>query len=78
MQQTIKERCPQWKKCGGCQLQNLSYEQQLARKQRQAQELLGGFCHVEKIIGMEKPVNYRNKVHAAFALDNWRKIVSGG
>ena len=69
--------CPHYKKCGGCQLQKLSYDRQLIRKQRYAEELLGDFGRVEKIIGMEKPEHYRNKVHAAFALDNRRKIISG-
>ncbi len=69
--------CPHYRKCGGCQLQKLPYEKQLTRKQRHAQELLGGFCKVENIIGMESPANYRNKVHAAFALDSRRKIISG-
>ncbi len=69
--------CPHYRKCGGCQLQKLPYEKQLARKQRRAEELLGGFCKVENIIGMADPTNYRNKVHAAFALDNRRKIISG-
>jgi len=69
--------CPNWRKCGGCQLQKLPYDKQLVRKQRYAEELLSGFCRVEKILGMEKPTNYRNKVHAAFALDSRRKIISG-
>ncbi len=69
--------CPNYRKCGGCQLQKLPYEKQLIRKQRHAEELLGGFCRLENIIGMDVPTNYRNKVHAAFALDNRRKIISG-
>jgi len=69
--------CPHYRKCGGCQLQKLPYDKQLIRKQHHAEQLLGGFCKVEKIIGMESPENYRNKVHAAFALDNRRKIISG-
>lgn len=69
--------CPHFRKCGGCQLQKYPYERQLIRKQRYAEDLLSGFCHVEKIIGMHYPLHYRNKVHAAFALDNKKKIVSG-
>lgn len=69
--------CPQRHKCGGCKLQNLSYERQLQLKQGQLISLLGEFGHVENIIGMATPLHYRNKVHAAFGLDGRRNIVSG-
>ena len=77
METTRPLPCPHAKKCGGCQLQHLPYEKQLALKQRQAQELLGGFGPVLPVLGMEEPTHYRNKVTAAFALDARRKIVSG-
>ena len=69
--------CPHFRQCGGCQLQNLPYPQQLRRKQKQLEELLGEFAPVRPILGMEEPSHYRNKVHAAFALDERRQIVSG-
>ena len=69
--------CPHRRSCGGCQLQNLSYPEQLGHKQRQEIGLLGRFGHVEEIWGMDEPYHYRNKVHAAFALDRRRQIVSG-
>ena len=69
--------CPHARKCGGCQLRHLSYAQQLQYKQRRAQELLGRFGPVSPILGMEEPLHYRNKVHAAFGLDSRRQIVSG-
>ncbi len=77
METTRPLPCPHAKKCGGCQLQHLPYEKQLALKQRQAQELLGGFGPVLPVLGMEEPTHYRNKITAAFALDARRKIVSG-
>ena len=70
-------QCPQYKKCGGCQLQRMSYAEQLHHKQLKEINLLGRFGHVEEIIGMENPLHYRNKVTAAFALDSRRKIISG-
>ncbi|MBE6907967.1 MAG: 23S rRNA (uracil(1939)-C(5))-methyltransferase RlmD [Ruminococcaceae bacterium] len=77
----VKERpagqCPLYKKCGGCQMQNLSYPEQLRWKQSLVQRLLGKFCHVEPIIGMENPRHYRNKVQAAFGLTRDQKIISG-
>ena len=69
--------CKLHKKCGGGQLQNLPYEEQLLFKQRRAVALLGEFGHVEDIMGMDRPVHYRNKVHAAFGLDAKRHIISG-
>lgn len=68
--------CPLYKKCGGCQLQNLSYEEQLSFKQVKCIKALGKFGHVEEIIGMENPVHYRNKVQAAFK-NVGGKIISG-
>lgn len=69
--------CPLAKKCGGCQLQNLSYPEQLQYKQVKCIRLLGQFCRVEEILGMEHPYHYRNKVQAAFALDRKNNIISG-
>ena len=76
MEQTIAS-CPLYKKCGGCQLQTLPYDEQLRRKQGREIALLGKFGHVEPIIGMENPAHYRNKVCAAFGLDAKKHIVSG-
>lgn len=69
--------CPVYKKCGGCQLQNLSYSEQLKFKQNKVERLLKKFCKVEPIIGMENPYHYRNKVQSAFYTDRRGKIISG-
>lgn len=69
--------CPVYKKCGGCQLQNLSYSEQLKFKQNKVERLLKKFCKVEPIIGMENPYHYRNKVQAAFYTDRRGKVISG-
>ncbi len=72
------EPCPLYKKCGGCQLQNLPYPRQLQWKQARCVKLLGSFGTVRPIIGMDNPWHYRNKVQAAFTWDKRRrKIVSG-
>ena len=68
--------CPLYKKCGGCQLQNMKYEEQLSFKQVKCIKALGKFGHVEEIIGMKNPVHYRNKVQAAFK-NVQGKIISG-
>ena len=69
--------CPVYKKCGGCQLQNLSYKEQLNFKQNKVEKLLKKFCPVSPIIGMETPYHYRNKVQAAFRTDRNGRIISG-
>lgn len=69
--------CPVYKKCGGCQLQNLTYTEQLNFKQKKVEKLLSKFCKADKIIGMNTPYHYRNKVQAAFRTDKNGKIISG-
>ncbi len=68
--------CPYSRKCSGCQLQNLTYQEQLKMKQVKLIRLLGKYCHVEEIIGMDNPLNYRNKAQSMFGFKNG-KIVSG-
>ena len=68
--------CPHYKKCGGCHLQNMSYEEQLKFKQIKCIKLLGKFCRVKEVIGMENPTHYRCKVQAAFSKDK-TGIISG-
>ena len=69
--------CEHYKKCGGCQLLNMDYNEQLSFKQVKTIRLLGRFCHVDEIIGMEHPFHYRNKVQAAFGTTRGGKIISG-
>ena len=69
--------CGHFRKCGGCQLQNLPYEKQLGLKTGRVIRLCGKFCHVNDIIGMEDPYYYRNKVQAAFGYDGHGNIISG-
>lgn len=62
----VEPRCPVFAKCGGCALQHLDYQGQLAAKQAQVRDAmarLGGFgdIAVEAVLGMEEPWRYRNK-----------------
>ncbi len=70
-------RCPLSRKCGGCQLQNMDYERQLKYKQEKVVSLLGRYCRVRPIVGMDNPYHYRNKVQAAFGLTRSRQVISG-
>ncbi len=62
----IEPLCPVAKQCGGCQLQHLSYEGQLAFKTQKVKdnlERIGGLrgIEVKAALGMENPWRYRNK-----------------
>ena len=60
--------CPVYKKCGGCQLTNMTYEEQLSYKMKYVISKLGRFCRIDEIIGMENSLHYRNKMQAAFSM----------
>lgn len=62
----VKPVCPAARACGGCQLQELAYEEQLRFKERKVcnhLKRIGGLTDfiMEPIIGMENPWRYRNK-----------------
>lgn len=60
--------CKVSKICGGCQYIELDYQQQLQMKQENEEKLLKKFGKVNKIIGMDNPFNYRNKVQVSFGM----------
>lgn len=72
----VDNKCKLFKRCGGCQL-DMDYARQLEWKQEKANRLLGKFCKVEPIIGMENPYHYRNKVQHGFYTNTNRQIISG-
>ena len=55
--------CPAFKDCGGCKYNDLAYDRQLDEKQKRLEKLLGSFCAVSRIRGMDEPLHYRCKVH---------------
>lgn len=78
----VEPRCPFARQCGGCQLQALSYPQQLVFKEnmvRRNLEHIGGMQEVpmESIVGMEEPFHYRNKAQFPIGLDKNGCIVTG-
>ena len=72
-----EKKCSAAKKCGGCQFQGVPYQEQLKKKQKMVESLLGKYGKVEKIIDMKDPYYYRNKVHSAFGRDRKGNIISG-
>lgn len=75
-------KCPYARQCGGCQIQALSYEQQLAFKEAKVRghlERIGGFREIpmEPIIGMENPYHYRNKAQFPVGRGKDGRIITG-
>ena len=79
-------KCPIARACGGCQLQNMTYERQLEYKQNKVRNnivRLGGFdgkfvdSIMEPIIGMDEPWRYRNKAQYPIGTDRDGNPVAG-
>lgn len=78
----VEPACKLARVCGGCQLQHLSYEGQLAFKQKKIGDCLqriGGFKEIpmEPIMGIDKPYYYRNKAQFPVGLDKDGKLITG-
>ena len=73
----MSKKCPYEKKCGGCQYIDLTYEEQLKKKQKDTNKLLKSFGKVKPIIGMKDPWHYRNKVHGVVAGDRHGNCFTG-
>ncbi len=82
----VEPVCAYARQCGGCQLQAVSYEKQLAFKDRKVKNNLiriGGFApdFVEEImeepVGMEHPFHYRNKAQFPVGMDKNGRLIAG-
>ena len=78
----VEPKCPVARQCGGCQIQEMRYEAQLAFKQKMVQnnlERIGGLSDFEMypVIGMETPYAYRNKAQFPVGEDKDGNIVIG-
>ena len=69
--------CPVRKKCGGCQLANMTYGEQLSWKQAKVIRLLGKLHRVSEIVPSPRIFHYRNKVQAAFGTTRGGAVISG-
>lgn len=82
----VEPVCAYHKACGGCQLQSLSYEHQLAFKQEKVYNNLlriGGLpaelldSTMEPIVGMDEPFHYRNKAQYPVGTDKEGNPITG-
>ena len=82
----VEPPCPIAKRCGGCQLQAMSYEAQLRYKEKKVYDCLrriGGFSEeevakaAEPIQGMSHPLRYRNKAQYPVGRSGDGRIVAG-
>ncbi len=80
----VEPVCPVAKQCGGCQIQEMDYQEQLKFKANLVRNNLiriGGFSEeelpMEPIVGMEDPWRYRNKAQFPIGTDRNGKLVAG-
>ncbi|MCM1267658.1 MAG: 23S rRNA (uracil(1939)-C(5))-methyltransferase RlmD [Bacteroidales bacterium] len=82
----VEPKCPFHRQCGGCQIQAMQYEKQLAYKENKVRshlQRIGGFSPeqidavMEPIVGMEEPWHYRNKAQYPVGYDRDGKLVAG-
>ena len=78
----IMPKCELHRRCGGCQIQALSYEKQLEYKKKKVLnnlQRIGGLESLPEfdVIGMEEPYSYRNKAQFPFGTDKNGEVVTG-
>lgn len=76
----VEPLCSIYEKCGGCQLQHMSYEGQLRVKQQQVKDAIERIGHQKNLpvlptLGAENPWNYRNKVAFPVGREKGKTIV---
>lgn len=69
----VEPVCSVYKRCGGCQLQHLTYEEQLRFKQQRVKDCMERIGKLKDVvihptIGMINPARYRNKVQLPVGL----------
>ena len=73
--------CNTYKRCGGCNLRHVKYEETLKMKQNAVQSLvnktLKNKLQVEETVGMENPLHYRNKAQYPIGINKKGEPVIG-
>ena len=77
----IESDCATYKRCGGCSLRHIQYEETLKMKQNAVQSLVNKTLktkiQVQETLGMESPYHYRNKAQYPIGVNKEGKPVMG-
>lgn len=82
----VESDCGTYKRCGGCNLRHIEYEETLNMKQRMVENLVNrnlaninqkNTIKVLPTLGMGNPYNYRNKAQFPLGLDKEGKPIMG-
>ena len=82
----VEPKCAFARRCGGCQIQEMSYDRQLVFKDQKIRgnlERIGGFTKdqidtvMQPVVGMEHPFGYRNKAQFPFGTDKEGNPITG-
>ena len=82
----VEPKCVFARRCGGCQIQEMSYDHQLVFKDQKIRgnlERIGGFTKdqidtvMQPVVGMEHPFGYRNKAQFPFGTDKEGNPITG-
>lgn len=78
----VEPVCPVARQCGGCQIQQMSYDAQLDFKRKLVEgnlRRIGGFSDIDvlPVIGMDEPYHYRNKAQYPVGCDKNGNVVIG-
>jgi len=77
----VKPRCENYKYCGGCHLQHMTYEEQLRFKAKRVKDVIHHIAGLDVdlpiIHGMDNPLRYRNKVQVPFGVAFNGQVIAG-
>ena len=82
----VSARCPEARRCGGCQIQEMDYRKQLEFKNTKVRNNLIRLGSVEEelldqimepVAGMEEPFRYRNKAQFPIGVDKEGNLIAG-
>lgn len=77
----IESDCNTYKRCGGCSLRHIEYEETLKMKQNAVQSLvdknLKNKIEVQKVLGMKNPYHYRNKAQYPIGINKDGQPIMG-
>ena len=82
----VEPKCAFARRCGGCQIQEMSYDRQLVFKDQKIRgnlERISGFTKdqidtvMQPVVGMEHPFGYRNKAQFPFGTDKEGNPITG-